>query len=144
MKKTLIIAAAVIGLVSCSKEKKLESRLNNQEWNIDKYKFELANNGVVDPGQVINLENIGTFKLDKGGTGTAQWTVGGIAQAFTITSWSTGIDSVKMEMQDQKTQFVEKWNLAVTKNEKKTQEWSRIVKQGTQEFRYYFTLSRKK
>lgn len=143
MKKTIIIAAAVLGLVSCSKEKKLELRLDKQEWNIDKYKFELANNGVVDPGQGASAENIGTFKLDKGGTGTAQWNTGGNSRAFTITSWSTGIDSLKMEMTDQSTQGKEKWNFSVTKNEKKTQEWYRVVKQGTFEFRYTFTLSRK-
>jgi hypothetical protein len=144
MKKTLIIAAAVLGLVSCSKEKKLEMRLDNQEWNIDKYKFELANNGVVDPGQVITADNVGTFKLDKGGTGTAQYNAGGNARAFTITKWTTGIDSVKLELTDQSTQGKETWNMSVTKNEKKAQEWYRVVKKGNFEFRYTFTLSRKK
>jgi hypothetical protein len=144
MKKTFIIAAAVLGLISCSKEKQLESRLDNQEWNIDKYKFEIANNGVVDPGQSVNAENAGSFKMDKGGTGTAQWNAGGNSRAFTITSWSTGVDSVKMELKDQSTQGTEKWNFSVTKNEKKTQEWYSVMKQGNFEFRTTFTLSRKK
>jgi len=144
MKKTLIIAAAVLGLVSCSKEKKLEMRLDNQEWNIDKLKFEISNNGVVDPGQVLNTENIGYFKLDKGGKGYAQYTEGGMLRKFDIDVWSTGIDSLKMEVTDQQTKSKEKWAFAVTSNEKKSQVWYKAVKQGTSEFRYTYNLSRKK
>lgn len=144
MKKTLIIAAAVLGLVSCSKEKKLESRLDNQEWNIDQLKTEVYIGGVLQPGQVCTKDNAGSFKLDKGGVGSAGWEECGITRDYTITSWTVGVDSLKIAFKDNKTQGAESWDFLITKNEKKTQEWSRVTKQGNFETRSILKLSRKK
>jgi hypothetical protein len=144
MKKILFIAAAAMALYACSKEKKLENRLDNRDWNIDTYMFELVNNGVSDPGQAFTVENGGNFKLDKGGKGTILVKDPGGDRNLTIDSWTTGIDTVRMDLTDIATKNKEKWVIAIKKNEKKTQEWSRIVKQGTFEFRYTYKLSRKK
>lgn len=142
MKNLALIAAGALFLVGCSKEKALESRLDNQQWNIAKFEFELSNNGVVDPGQSVTVENVGTVDLKKGGTGTFTVTANGNTDSYTITSWTTGELTVNMDVTDNSTQGKSTWNFSVTTNERKKQVWKREVTQGTFKFTYTYTLTR--
>jgi hypothetical protein len=144
MKNLLLAMFAVVAISSCSKEKKLEMRLNNEEWLIDKYDFELANNGVVDPGQTVALVNVGSVKLNKDATGTITITAGGNAENYTINSWTTGENTVKLEMTDNSTKGKVTWDVVVATNEKKKQVWVREIKQGNFVFKYTYTMSKKK
>ena len=148
MKNTILFAIAALTLYGCSKEKKFESRLSNEEWNIDKFVQEIYINGELQAGQSCTGENIGSIVLNKDATGSASWNACGVGSAFSITKWSVTEDSVKLELKDNSTQGVEKRNFAVLTNERKKQEWRQVVVTqspvGPFEQRYTFTLSRKK
>jgi hypothetical protein len=142
MKKLALIAIGALFLTGCSKEKALESRLDNQTWNIAKYEFQLSNNGVVDPGQSISIENAGTVDLKKDGTGTFKVTANGSTDSYTINGWTTGENSVTMDVTDDDTKGKATWSFTVTTNEKKKQVWIREVTQGKFVFKDTYTLTR--
>lgn len=142
MKKLALIAVSALFLAGCSKEKALEMRLDNQTWSIAKYEFQLSNNGVVDPGQSVSIENAGTVDLKKGGTGTFKLTANGSTDSYTITSWTTGEDVVNMDLTDDATKGKSSWKFTVSGNEKKKQVWVREVTQGTFLFKTTLTLTR--
>jgi hypothetical protein len=148
MKQALLFSIFALAFYGCSKEKSFESRLNNEEWNIDKFVQEIYINGQLQQGQTCTGENIGSIKLNKDATGSASWNVCGIGSSFSITKWSVTADSVKLELKDNVTQGIEKRNFSVQKNERKNQEWKQVVvtssPAGPFEQRYTFTLSRKK
>lgn len=143
MKKIALIALGTLFLTSCSKEKALESRLDNQTWNIAKYEFQLSNNGVVDPGQSVSVENVGTVDLKKDGTGSFKVSAGGNSESYTIDSWSIPEEAkVDMNVTDDATKGKATWNFTVTTNERKKQVWTREVKQGNFLFTFTYTLTR--
>jgi len=93
----LILAAALVTVPSCSKEKRLERMLHKSDgdWNITSMTFTYVstdNNGVIVTASAI-AENAGSFHFDKEGDGSYSFTLGGVthAQAF---GWSTSDETL--------------------------------------------------
>src|SRR5688572_2031060 len=93
------LAALLISIQSCSKEKRLERMIytNDGNWSITTMTYTLVatdeNNTVVT--LAATLENAGTFDFEKDGSGSYNFTIDGVnhAQSF---GWSNSDESVSI------------------------------------------------
>lgn len=120
---TTLLVLSVVLFSACSKQTKLEKRLDGT-WNIDLYNYEERENGVVDPDSKETISNAGTIVLtrnDKTNTGTITMTFLGMTFIQTITEWSNTEDKITIKSTDGTT--VETTVFDIVTNEKDNQEW---------------------
>ncbi len=121
---SLLFVLSAILFSSCSKQSKLEKRLDGK-WNMDLVTYELRVNGIVDPASKGSYSNFGEILLvkgDKTNTGTVTTTFQGQTFIQTITEWTNTEDKLTVVSTDGVTSETTVFD--IVSNEKDKQEWT--------------------
>lgn len=123
---TICIALVLVATVACSKEKKLNNRLNGNTWNIDKIEWVKTETSISGFGYAEGTtNNAGTFTFEES-TGTSTMTIDDETEDNASFSWDVASDGSQLDMTYDLTivgTTVNQRTMVIEENKSKKQMW---------------------